>query len=50
LPGSALVERTTERLDPSLPVGWGGDVALVIARPRLSPAPEVDGRLRSTAG
>jgi glycosyltransferase involved in cell wall biosynthesis/2-polyprenyl-3-methyl-5-hydroxy-6-metoxy-1,4-benzoquinol methylase len=32
-PGSEVVEAVAAKVDPSLPVGWMGDVTLVIARP-----------------
>ena len=33
-PGAGLLRQTTRLADPRVPVGWLGDVALVIARPR----------------
>jgi len=32
-PGSGVVEAVATKVDPSLPVGWMGDVTLVVARP-----------------
>lgn len=36
IPGSELLTRVTDVADPKIPVGWIGDVTLVIARPRSS--------------
>lgn len=36
IPGSELLTRITGLADPRIPVGWIGDVTLVIARPRPS--------------
>jgi len=35
-PGSDLVQRAAKVADPKIPVGWIGDVTLVVARPRPS--------------
>jgi 2-polyprenyl-3-methyl-5-hydroxy-6-metoxy-1,4-benzoquinol methylase len=35
-PGSEMVERAAALVDPKLPVGWIGDVTMVVARPRPS--------------
>jgi 2-polyprenyl-3-methyl-5-hydroxy-6-metoxy-1,4-benzoquinol methylase len=32
-PGSGVMEAVATKVDPSLPVGWTGDVTLVVARP-----------------
>jgi 2-polyprenyl-3-methyl-5-hydroxy-6-metoxy-1,4-benzoquinol methylase len=40
LPGSKVAEAISRRIDPEIPVGWIGDVTLVLARPTTPSPPD----------